>query len=108
MRTYVEDVVAEAKKKAAEATAEFLTKHGDRDLCGFAWVEIVGVKGSTKLGKLLLKNGFKKSYSGGLDMWNPSGNYTQAVTAKEVGAKAAADVLARMLNVKAYAQSRLD
>lgn len=105
---YVEDVVIEAKQKAADATAEYLAKHGDNDMCGFAWVKIVGVKGSTKLGKLLMKNGFRKSYSGGLEMWNPSGNPTQAITAKEVGAEAAAEVLSRLLNVKAYAGSRLD
>jgi hypothetical protein len=37
-----------------------------------------------------------------------SGNFTQCITAKEVGAEAAAKVLTARLGVKAYAGSRMD
>jgi len=103
----VRDAVIIAKQDAHKATTAFLAKHGDNDACGFAWVT-VHEKGSTKLGRELLKNGFSKAYGGGLQMWNPSGSFTQAVTAKEVGAEAAARVLTEKLGVKAYAGSRLD
>jgi len=105
------DVVALAvevgRQMAAKATKDFLEKHGDADACGFAWVNVYE-KGNTKIGRALLKNGFSKAYGGGLQMWNPSGNHTQAVTAKEVGAEAMARFLTEHLGVRAYAGSRLD
>lgn len=103
----VNAVIAEAQVAAQKATAEFLQKHGERDACGFAWVN-ARVKGSTKIGRALLANGFGKAYGGGLQWWNPSGSYTQAITAKEVGAEAAARVLRERLGIEAYAGSRLD
>lgn len=103
----VNAAVAEAQQAAAKATEDFLAKHGDRDACGFAWVTVYE-KGSTKLGRALLKSGFKKAYGGGLQMWNPSGNWTQCITAKEVGAEAAAKILTEKLGVTAYAGGRAD
>ena len=100
-------VVHQAKRAAEQATAEFLQRNGDHDACGFAWVTVYE-KGSTKLGRALLKLGFRKAYGGGLQWWNPSGSYTQAITAKEVGAQAAVDVLRANLGVSAYAGSRMD
>lgn len=105
--TPVEAAVLEARAKAHKATSEFLAQHGDGDACGFAWVTVFE-KGSTKLGRALLKNGFTKAYGGGLQWWNPSQSGTQAITAKEVGAYAAAEVLRERLGVKAYAGSRMD
>lgn len=105
----VEAAVLEARAAAAQATREFLAKNGDRDMCGFAWVTVYE-KGSTKVGKALLAQGFRKGYGkgAGLDLWNPSGHPTQSITAKEEGAIAAAKVLSERLGVKAYAGSRLD
>lgn len=103
----VQNAVREAQVAAATATGEFLQKHGERDACGFAWVRVYE-KGSTKIGRALLANGFRKAYGGGLEWWNPSGAYTQAITAKEVGAEAAAKVLREKLGVDAYAGSRMD
>lgn len=100
-------VVRSAQTEAAIATQEFLQKHGDRDACGFAWVR-ANVKGNTKIGRALLANGFRKAYGGGLEWWNPSGSFTQSITAKEVGAEAAAKVLREHLGVDAYAGSRMD
>ena len=103
----VEMAVREAQEAAARATGEFLQKHGDRDACGFAWVTVYE-KGSTKMGRALIKAGFSKAYGGGLQLWNPSGNPTQCISAKEEGAYAAAKVLTEKLGVKAYAGSRMD
>ena len=103
----VQSAVLEAVAEAAKATEDFLAVHGDRDACGFAWVTVYE-KGSTKMGRALIAAGFSKAYSGGLQMWNPSGNWTQCITAKEVGAEAAAKVLTERLGVKAYAGSRMD
>ena len=103
----ITNIIHEARNAAAEATERFLAQHGDRDACGFAWVTVYE-KGSTKLGRALLKSGFRRAYGGGLQWWNPSGSYTQAITAKEEGAEAAARVLRERLGVAAYAGSRLD
>lgn len=103
----VKVAMQEAQKAASKATADFLTEHGDADACGFAWVTVYE-KGSTKMGKALLNAGFRKSPGSGLNWWNPSGNNTQAITAKEVGAGAAAAELSRILNVQAYPGSRMD
>lgn len=100
-------VMQEAQQAAATATQSFLAKHGDRDACGFAWVTVYE-KGSTKMGRALLKAGFSKAYGGGLQWWNPSGSYTQCISAKEEGAQAAARVLRERLGVEAYAGSRMD
>lgn len=108
MNINVEAIVAEAKAVAAQTTKDFLTKYGDNDLCGFAWVDVY-VKGSTKLGRAFLKNGFRKAYGGGLQIWNPSESYTQSISAKEAGAEAFAKVLrARIPGIKAYSGSKLD
>jgi hypothetical protein len=61
-----------------------------------------------KLGKALATYGFSKAYGGGLQLWNPSGNPTQCITAKEEGAEAYAKVLSSKLGLKAYAGSRMD
>ena len=106
----VQSVVAESRVVAREAAEKFFQERlggVDQYACGFAWVKVFE-KGSTKLGKALIAAGFDKSYTGGLQMWNPSGNWTQCITAKEVGAEAAAKVLTEKLGVKAYAGSRMD
>jgi hypothetical protein len=52
--------------------------------------------------------GFKPAYGGGLQLWNPSGSWTQCITAKEEGAEAYAKVLQSFGIEKAYAGSRMD
>jgi hypothetical protein len=106
----VPQIVFEAQQAAQKAAAKFFEeKLGgvDRYACGFAWVEIYGIKGSTKLGKALASLGITKSYSGGLQMWNPSRFPCQNVDTLEAGARAAADVF-KSYGFKAYAGSRLD
>ena len=104
--SFVEGAKAEANRAATKFFQEQL---GGRDqyACGFAWVTVYE-KGSTKLGRALIEAGFSKSYSGGLQLWNPSGLYVQNVDTLEAGAEAAALFLEQMLGVKAYAGSRLD
>ena len=106
----VEAVVQEARLVAYQAADKFFQeKLGGRDqyACGFAWVTVYE-KGSTKMGRALIKAGFRKSYTGGLEMWNPSGFPCQNIDTLEAGAEAAAKVLTEKLGVKAYAGSRLD
>lgn len=105
--TIVEAAVLEARGAAAAATREFLEQHGDGLPCGFAWVKTY-VKGNTRLGRALMREGFRRAYGGGLEMWNPSGNPTQNIDAKEIGAHAAARVLTQRLGVEFYTGSRLD
>ena len=98
---------AEATAAAAQTTRQFLAQHGDRDACGFSWVTVYGVKLNTRLGKAMKAAGFRKAYGGGIQLWNPSGAHTQAITAKEEGAQAYAAVLKRY-GITAYAGSRMD
>lgn len=106
-------VVDEARSVARGAAQKyFQEKLGgvDRFACGFAWVNVYGVKGSTKLGKALIAAGFRKGYGkgAGLQLWNPSQFPCQNVDTLEAGAVAAAQVISAKLGVKAYAGSRLD
>jgi len=103
----VNAAVAEARQAAAQAAQDHITQHGEDWYCGFAWVNVYE-KGSTKLGRALIKAGFSKAYGGGLQMWNPSGHGTQSMSVKEAGAFAAAKVLIERLGVCAYHGSRAD
>jgi hypothetical protein len=103
-------IVAEAKQAAQVAADKyFQEKLGgvDQYSCGFAWVDILGIKGSTKLGKALIAAGVRKSYSGSFQIWNPSEMHCQNIDTKEAGAYAAAEVFERY-GFQAYAGSRLD
>ena len=91
---------------AQKAEAEFRARHGEPGYCGFAWVK-VSEKASTKLGRALKTVGFRKSYNGGLDLWNPGGSFSQSMDLKEAGAEAYAKVL-RDFGINAYACSRAD
>lgn len=107
--TQVEMAVIQAQAEAAMATRDFLAKHGDRDACGFAWVNIYGVRSNSKLGLALKKAGFRKDYTGSLQFWNPSKSGTQSISALEAGAEAfAARIKANLGLEKVYAGSRLD
>ena len=103
----VNAIVAEAKQAAYDAAMNYIKEHGEDWYCGFAWVTVYE-KGSTKLGRALIKAGFARAYGGGLQMWNPSGHGTQSMSVKEAGAYAAAKVLKERLGVTAYAGGRAD
>ena len=104
---FTEAIHTEATTAARTAASDFLTKHGDRDCCGFAWVTVYDVKLSSKDGKAFKAMGFDKAYGGGIQLWNPSGIPTQSITAKEDGSRAYANIL-QANGYKAYAGSRMD
>lgn len=106
----VKTIVAEARAAAYKAAMEFFydkLKGKDQYACGFAWVNIYGVKGNTRVGRYLAQEDVRKSYTGGLQLWNPSGMPVQNVDTLEAGAEAAAEVFKRY-GFEAYAGSRLD
>jgi len=104
-------IIAEAKAAARIAGEKYFNETlggQDRYACGFAWVNIWGVKGNTKLGRAFKAAGVRKSWDGAWQIWNPSELPCQNVDAKEAGAYAAAAVFKKYGFDKAYAGSRLD
>ena len=104
----VNEIVAEAMQEANRAARAELALRGDRDACGFAWTNIYGVKGNTRLGKMLTAAGVRKNtYEKAFQLWNPAKLGVQSVGILEEGARAAAEVF-RKYGFEAYAGSRLD
>jgi hypothetical protein len=106
----IKSILAKAKTAAANASQEYFTEKmnsEDNYPCGFAWVNIYGIKGNTKLGRAMKAAGIEKDYSGAYKIWNPGEMFVQNVDIKEAGAEAAADVF-ESFGFKAYANSRLD
>lgn len=106
----VNDIVLEAKIAARVAAEQFFKEklHGvDQYSCGFAWVDIFGVRSNSKIGKALAFGGFRKSYTKSLQLWNPSGMGVQNIDTLEAGAEAAAKVFEKY-GFRAYTGSRLD
>jgi hypothetical protein len=105
----VQDALNEAGIQARTAAKLALQKFGDRDACGFAWVNVYKVRSNSKLGKALQAAGFRKDYTGALCLWNPSKAGVQSVGILEAGAEAYAEVLRQKLGLEScYAGSRLD
>ena len=81
---------------------------GERDACGFGWVDVFVERTNSKQAKELIAAGFRKDYKPKcLSMWDPAGIPTQSVSVKEAGAEALAQYL-RALGLNAYSGSRLD
>ena len=99
----------QAGKVLAEAAGlAMYQKVGERDACGFGWVEVYVDRTNSKQAKELLAAGFRKDYKPKcLSMWDPAGVPTQSVSVKEAGAQAYAKYLTG-LGLWAYAGSRLD
>jgi hypothetical protein len=102
----IESVHNTAIAAAQRAESDYRAQYGEPGYCGFAWVH-VSEKASTKLGRALKTVGFRKSYQGGLDLWNPGGSGTQSMDIKEAGACAYAAVL-RTFGINAHMSSRAD
>jgi hypothetical protein len=106
----IRNLVDQAKAAAYEAAdaheKEYYPDNG-WGACGFAWVNIWGIKGNTKLGRVMKAAGIEKDYSGAHSIWNPSKYPTQNVSTLEAGAQAAAKVF-KDAGFTAYAGSRLD
>ena len=96
-------------KLLAEAAGQAMhAQIGERDMCGFGWVDVYVDRTNSAQAKELIKAGFRKDYKPKcLSMWDPAGLPTQSVSVKEAGARALADYL-RSLGLNAYAGSRLD
>lgn len=97
----------DAAQKAARAFADKHMNGRDGGACGFAWVDVYGVRSNSKLGKALKEVGFSKSYTGTMQLWNrwwPG----QSIDAAEHGATAYAAVIKEELGLEAYSGSRLD
>jgi hypothetical protein len=106
----VNNIVEAAKTAARNAAGKFFQERlngVDQYACGFAWVNIYGVKGNTKLGKMLKAAGVRQDYTKAFQIWNPSGMHCQNVDTLEAGARAAAEVF-QLAGFEAYAGSRLD
>jgi len=105
----VQDATNEARIQAHTAAKAMIAKYGDRGACGFAWVNIYGVRSNSKLGKWLQAAGFRKDYTGALSLWNPSQAAVQSIDILEAGANAYAEVIKDKLGLdKVYAGSRMD
>jgi hypothetical protein len=103
----LQTIRAAALQHANDAATQWMDTHGEQWYCGFAWVNIYGIKGNTKLGRKMKAAGFEKDYSGAYSIWNPSGLGTQCMSTKEAGADAAAKVF-QAAGFTAYAGSRAD
>ena len=101
------EVHTKGLEAAAKATQAYLDKYGDMDCCGFAWVSVYDIKLSTKLGKAMKQCGFDKAYGGGIQLWNPSQNHTQSLSARAAGATAYRNVL-REYGFEAFSGGRMD
>ena len=96
------------KVLAEQAGLAMYSKIGERDACGFGWVEVYVDRTNSKQAKELIKAGFRKDYKPKcLSMWDPAGVPTQSISVKEAGAQAYATYL-KGLGLWAYAGSRLD
>jgi hypothetical protein len=102
-------IITEASTAATIAgKKKFEEMGGDRFMCGFAWVDIYGIRANSKLGKQLQSLGIKKdSYKKCHSVWDPAGLNVQNIDIKEAGARAFAEVLQKH-GFKAYDGSRLD
>lgn len=112
----IQNIIAEATQAARVAQNKFLqewnektggNQYGEPMYCGFAWVDIFGVKGNTKLGRAMKAAGIRKAYNGAFQIWNPGEHRGQSMDVKEAGAYAAADVF-KKYGFTAYAGSRAD
>ena len=100
--------ISAGKALAEQAGMAMYQKVGERDACGFGWVDVYVDRTNSAQAKELIKAGFSKSYKPRcLSMWDPAGVNTQSVSVKEAGAYAYANYL-NVLGLKAYAGSRLD
>ena len=103
-----QSIYEQAIQSACDAETAFMAQYGEPMYCGFAWVDIYGIKGNTKLGKTLKAAGIERSdYKKCFSIWNPSEHGAQNIDTKEAGAIAAAKVFEKY-GFRAYAGSRLD
>ena len=100
--------IQKGKALAESAGLAMYQRIGERDACGFGWVEVYVDRTNSKQAQELIRAGFRKDYKPKcLTMWDPAGVPTQSISVKEAGADAYATYLTA-LGLKAYGCSRLD
>ena len=89
--------IRNGKQLAEQAGQAMYARVGERDACGFGWVEVYVDRTNSKQAQELIKAGFKKDYKPKcLSMWDPAGVPTQSVSVKEAGAYAYAEYLTQL------------
>ena len=87
-------IIAESKRLAADAARRAAAREGgDYDSWGFTWVEIHGIKGNTRLGRMLKKVGVRQGYNRAFHIWNPSGLSVHSISIRGAGAEVCANYL---------------
>lgn len=100
--------IRSGKAIAESAGLAMYQRIGERDACGFGWVEVYVDRTNSKQARELIAAGFRKDYKPKcLTMWDPAGVPTQSISVKEAGAEAYATYLTA-LGLRAYGCSRLD
>jgi hypothetical protein len=100
--------IVKGKALAESAGLAMYQRIGERDACGFGWVEVYVDRTNSKQARELIAAGFRKDYKPKcLTMWDPAGVPTQSISVKEAGAQAYAAYL-QALGLRAYGCSRLD
>lgn len=92
-----------------ESTKCFKEVFGGKDAypCGFAWVEIYGIRANSKVGKFLAELGMRKDSYSKCFIYHSNTPNVQNMDVKYEGARAAAKVL-QNYGFRAYATSRID
>ena len=103
----IQNILALAKAEAYGAAQTHIDEYGEQAYCGFAWVNIHGIKGNTKLGRAMKQAGYTKDYTGAYQIYNPAGYGGQSMDVKEAGARAAAKVF-EQYGFTAYPGGRAD
>lgn len=100
--------ITAGKALAEQAGLAMYQRIGERDACGFGWVEVYVDRTNSRQARELIAAGFRKDYKPRcLTMWDPAGVPTQSISVKEAGAQAYATYL-QALGLRAYGCSRLD
>lgn len=101
-------IIQEAFDAAVLAAKNLIDKNPDMWYpCGFSWVSIRPARGSFVAALKELGIGNVDSFEGGYTVYNPSGNSTQWMDAKERGSDAFATVLQKH-GINAVVRSRID
>lgn len=96
----------EATAAAIKAENDYKAINGEPGYCGFAWVNLYGIRSNSKVGKEVAKFA-RKDYTNNFAIWNPGKTATQSMDVKECGAWAYAAVWTAH-GFKAYSGSRAD
>ncbi len=106
----IEEILSDADIASTVESTKYLNEQlGGKDNypCGFAWVEIYGVRANSKLGKMLSARGMRKDVYSKCFVFHSNTPNVQNMDVKYMGARAAAEVLQKH-GFRAYATSRID